>query len=242
MSLLSESRSRGRLPGALARITVTLAAAWLLCPSALSAQWTVYDPLNYAENVMHYVHQLEQIKYQLQALAKLQLAPWRDIRGPIGEIGTLMGQPGALGYAAPNVGTTFQSLFPVTRVVADWPREQIARAQSVVDVLQAAVLSTARQQDPVGAGQAALQRMKDLNGTVDGHEQALELQNTAAVFNAEELMLLRQAAMAQTNIQAVYYANQLNAEAQRDETARAALDQLSTPPPPATDISLRVVP
>jgi hypothetical protein len=112
----------------------------------------------------------------------------------------------------------------------------------VVDVLQAAVLSTARQQDPVGAGQAALQRMKDLNGTVDGHEQALELQNTAAVFNAEELMLLRQAAMAQTNIQAVYYANQLNAEAQRDETARAALDQLSTPPPPATDISLRVVP
>jgi P-type conjugative transfer protein TrbJ len=213
-----------------------------LCPSSLSAQWTVYDPLNYAENVLHYTHQLLQIKYQLQALTKLRLAPWRDITGPMGEIGSLMGQRGALGYAAPNVGATFQNLFPVTRLVTDWPREQMARAQSAVSVLQAALVSTARQQDPVDAGQAALQRMKALNGSVDGHEQALELQNTAAVFNAEELMLLRQAAMAQTNIQAVYYADRLNAEAQRDETARDALDQLSKQPPPVADISLRVAP
>jgi P-type conjugative transfer protein TrbJ len=218
-----------------------IAAASVATPTVLSAQWTVYDPVNYVENVLHYTHQLMQIRYQLQALAKLQLAPWRDVRNPLTEIGVIMGQPGALGYAAPAVGATFDGLFPVSRVVADWPREQLTRAQTAVNVLRAAVLSTARQQDPVAPGEDALERMKALNGSVQGHEQALELQNTAAVYSAEELMLLRQAAMAQTNIQAVYYANQLNAEAQRDATVRATLDQLATPPAASPDVSLRVV-
>ena len=109
------------------RVAAAIASAGALSPGLLSAQWTVYDPINYAENVLHYTHQLLQIKYQLQALAKLQLAPWRDVRGPLGEIESLMGQPAALGYAAPGVATTFDGLFPVSRVVADWPREQLAQ-------------------------------------------------------------------------------------------------------------------
>lgn len=84
--------------------------------------------------------------------------------------------------------------------------------------------------------------MKTLNSQVQGHEQALELQNTAAVYSAEELMLLRQAAMAQTNIQAVYYAHEVNAEAQRDAAVRATLEQLARPPVATPLVSLRVTP
>ena len=104
------------------------------------------------------------------------------------------------------------------------------------------MLSTAQQQNAVAPGENALEQMKALNGSVQGHEQALELQNSAAVYSAQELMLLRQAAMAQTNIQAVYYANQLNADAQRDATVRATLDELSILPAPTADVSLRVTP
>jgi type IV secretion system protein TrbJ len=231
-----------RLESTLARVAFAVAAAGALSPAHLSAQWTVYDPVNYAENVLHYTHQLLQIQYQLQALAKLRLAPWRDVRGSLGQMASLMGQPGALGYAAPGVATTFDNVFPVSRVIVDWPREQLARTQSAVGVLKAAVQSTSQQQDAVAPGEDALDQMKALNGVVQGHEQALELQNSAAVYSAQELMLLRQAAMAQTNIQAVYYANQLNAETQRDETVRATLDQLATPPAPTASVSLRVVP
>jgi len=213
------------------------------------AQWTVYDPANYVENALQYAHQLMQIKYQLQqiqyqlqALSKLTSAPWRDVRGQLADIASEMGNPRSLGYAAPSVTTTFQTLFPTSRPVRDWPAEQLARAQSSVDVLRAALAATAQQQSAVDPGAQAIERMKQLNGVVQGHEQALELQNTAAVYSAEELMLLRQAAMAQTNIQAVYYANEMNAEAQRDVTARAALDQLSAPPATPADISLRVSP
>jgi conjugal transfer/entry exclusion protein len=235
-----------RLKPKVTRVAVALAAASALSPAALSAQFAVYDPVNYAENVLHYTHQLMQIQYQLQALAKLQFAPWRDVSGPLGQIGLLMGQPAgqpaALGYAAPSVATTFDGLFPVSRVVTDWPREQLARAQTAVSLLKAAVLSTSQQQSAVAPGETALEQMKALNGSVQGHEQALELQNSAAVYSAQELMLLRQAAMAQTNIQAVYYANQLNADAQRDATARATLDGLAVLPAPVPDVSLRVAP
>lgn len=233
--------------GWIAVLTIGLSA--LLGPTRASAQWTVYDPANYAENVMHYTnqmtqirYQLQQLKYQLQALGKLPAAPWRSVEQSLSGIEGVMGTARSLGYASSGVGATFQGYFPVTRPVSDWPVEQRAQSQAAIDVFGAAVQATAQQQSTVAPGTAAVQRMKQLNGAVDGHEQALELQNTAAVYSAEELMLLRQAAMAQTNIQAVYYANQVNAEAQRDATVRATLGQLATPQTAASNLSLRVTP
>lgn len=221
----------------------------VIVSTPVSAQVTVYDPANYAENVLHYMsqltqvkNQLQQLKYQLQALSKLRSAPWRDVEQPLRVIDGVMGEARSLGYAASGVGATFQGYFPVTRRVADWPSEQRAQSQAEIDVFGAAVQATAQQQTTVAPGAATVRRMKQLNESVDGHEQALELQNTAAVYSAEELMLLRQAAMTQTNIQAVYYANQVNAIAQRDATVRATLGQLAATQGPPTNVSLRVTP
>ncbi len=214
-----------------------------------SAQIAVYDPANYAENVLHYVNQmtqiknqLDQVKYQLRALAKLPSAPWRNAGQALANIGGLMGAPHSLGYAASGVSTTFRSYYPVTKPVTDWPTEQRAQGHAAVNVFGAAIDATAQQQATVAAGRAAIQRMKQLNGAVNGHEQALELQNSAAVYSAEELMLLRQAVMTQTNIQAVYFAGRINEEVQRDEAARTALAQLATPQTASPDLSLRVTP
>lgn len=220
-----------------------------IAPRLALAQIAVYDPANYAENVLHYVNQLtqikyqiDQVKYQLQALTKLPSAPWRNVGQSLQTIGGVMGSAHSLGYAASGVGTTFHGYFPVTRPVTDWPAEQRSESQAAVNVFGAAVEATAEQQATVDPGRAAIQRMKQLNGTVNGHEQALELQNSAAVYSAEELMLLRQAVMAQTNIQAVYFASRVNEEAQRDEAARAALSLLATPQAAPPNVSLRVTP
>ena len=64
-------------------------------------------------------------------------------------------------------------------------------------------------------------------GTIQGHEAALELQNSVTVFTAEEVMLLRQALMAQTSMQAVYYADRVNSESQQAATIDARLNGLS---------------
>jgi len=213
------------------------------------AQFTVYDPANYAENVLHYLNQLTQIKdqldqirYQLQALAKLPTTAWRDVTAPIGAATQVMSAAQSLGYAARNAPQTFAQQFAPARIIQRWPAEEAAQAQSTVSVMQAAVAATADQAAAVSPGLSVIERMKALNGTVEGHEQALELQNTAAVYSAEELMLLRQATMTQTNIQAVYYANQLDAEAQRDASIRAGLAAMAVPGDPQPLESLAVGP
>lgn len=228
---------------------LAVAAAVLALPTSARGQWTVYDPANYAENVLQYSHQLMQIDnqvrqlaYQLQALRKLRIVPGRDVRPALAGIAGAMAGANSLGYASPGADHVFQNVFPVTRPVADWRAEQRARAVAAVGVLRAAMLATARQQASVAPGAQAIEQMKAMNRAVQGHEQALELQNTAAVYAAEELMLLRQAAMAQTNVQAVYFAHRLNDDAQRDETVRARLEQLAIPAVAPADVSLRVGP
>ena len=243
-----EAKSRHALRGSWG-IAMMMSLAAVPAPRQATAQIAVYDPANYAENVLHYVNQLtqikyqiDQVKYQLQALTKLPSAPWRNVGQSLQTSGGVMGSTHSLGYAAPGVGATFRGYYPVAQPVTDWPAEQRGGSQAAVSVFGAAVEATAQQQATVDPGRAAIQRMKQLNGTVDGHEQALELQNSAAVYSAEELMLLRQAAMAQTNIQAVYFASRINEEAQRDEAARAALSLLATPQTAPPNVSLRVTP
>jgi len=91
-------------------------------------------------------------------------------------------------------------------------------------------------------GRTGVSRMQERNAGLLGHLQAMELQNTALVYSAEELMLLRQQLMAQTNLQAAYYARELASRAQEDTTLRALVDVLATPVPTGTRVSLRVGP
>lgn len=226
----------------LARRAAVAGAFLMALTSSARAQWTVYDPVNYAENVLHYVHQLMQIQYQLQALAKLPTTAWRDVTSPLTTATEIMATARSLGYAARNVPTTFAQTFAPGRVIEQWPTEEASQAQSTVNVMQQAVSATADGQSTVSPGLAAIQHMKALNDASQGHEQALELGNTASIYGAEELMLLRQTAMTQTNIQAVYYANALAAEAQRDASIRAGLAALAVPSAPQPLESLSAAP
>ena len=62
------------------------------------------------------------------------------------------------------------------------------------------------------------------------------------MFSAEELLLLRQAIVAQTNAQSVYYGNELSARAQLDENARALYTGMAAAPPRRAVLSLRTSP
>jgi len=84
--------------------------------------------------------------------------------------------------------------------------------------------------------------MKRQLGSIRGHEEALELNGTIGMYTAEELTLLRQAISALTNVQAVYYADQVNGDAQETATIRARLATMSAPGPRYQPTSLRVTP
>jgi P-type conjugative transfer protein TrbJ len=234
------------------RVAVALVVA-VLIPTAASAQLLgsgiVFDPSNFARNVLHYTRRLEQmdlqrqqLQQQLNAMRKLSNPPWRDISRTVAQLTTLMSDGRALSYQIANLDQAFRQAFPVTRSFADWPAERRSQAERTVATM-ANVLSGARAQAQLfNDGLRRLDQMKSQVSTVQGHEAALELQSSATVFNGEELMMLRQALVSQTSMQAVYYADQVNKESQQASTIDDHLAGLSVPATRSRSISLRITP
>lgn len=209
----------------------------------------VFDPTNFARNVLHYTRRLEQIdmqrvqlEQQLTALKKLSNPPWRDISQTMGRLNAVMADGRAMAYQLANLDEQFRRTFPVDRAFQDWPAERKAQAARTVATMGAALANARAQAQVFGDGIGRLNQMKAQVGTIQGHEGALELQNAATVFGAEELVLLRQALMAQTSMQAVYYADRVNTEARQAATVDARLAALTAPARRSAPVSMRVKP
>jgi P-type conjugative transfer protein TrbJ len=252
--LLMPERSHERPMGASDSLIRGVALAALLLLAARSAQaqllgGVVFDPSNFARNVLHYARRLEQmdlqkqqLQQQLAAMRKLPSPPWRDITQTVAQLDALMADGRALAYQLANLNQQFKATFPVDRSFRDWPAERRAQALRTVATMETVLSSARAQAQSFTDGLGRVAQIKARVGTIDGHEAALELQNTATVFSAEELMLLRQALMAQTSMQAVYYADRVNTEAQQAATIDERLKAISAPARRTAPISLRVGP
>jgi P-type conjugative transfer protein TrbJ len=230
-------------------VLVLLSLAPLHRASAQLFGGVVFDPSNFARNVLHYARRLEQmelqktqLQQQLVAMQKLTSPPWRDISQTVAQLDALMADSRALAYQLGNLNQQFKATFPVDRSFKDWPAERRAQALRTVATMETVLSSARAQAGGFTDGLGRIAQIKARVGTIQGHEAALELQNTATVFGAEELMLLRQALMAQTSMQAVYYADRVNTDAQQAATIDERLTALSVPARRSSPIYLRVGP
>ncbi len=225
-------------------------AAFLLFPSAAHAQFglggVVYDPRNLAQNVLNYRKLVAQLTTQtrmyaaqVDALRKLTQLPVRDVRSTIATVDAAMRQGHALGYTLANADAVFRQTFPEVATAQFSPTVANNRVTRTVATLRSAIAAARSSAAVVPNGLARLQQMKQHLATAAGHEQALEVNGAAALYSAEELMLLRQQMAAQTNAQAVYFALDISERAQANANERAFLSWLATPPRPGRTISFR---
>ena len=240
-----------------ARLLVALlaAAGFVFTPCVAQAQFSlfgsgiVFDPSNFARNVLHYSRRIEQMNLQRQqlqqqiiAMRKLRNPNWRQINAALSQVDALMQQGQALAYSLRAIDAEFQRTFPGVKVFKDYPAEQRTQAIRTLATMRGALNAANRAAQEFPTSIARLEAMKRQFGTVQGHEEAIELTGTIGMYSAEELTMLRQAVSGLTNVQAVYYANQVNAEAQRQATFRARLTDMSAPGPRHALVSLRVSP
>ena len=245
-----------RLLGKARRLAVgALAVLGLaLTPGAARAQGLfgsgiVFDPGNFARNVLHYVRRLEQmdlqrqqLQGQLAALRKLQNPNWREIAGTLTQVDAALQQGQALAYSLRAIDGEFQQTFPGAQVFRNYPAEQQTQAVRTLATLRGALNAANQAAQDVPTSVARLDAIKRQLGSIQGHEEALELNGTIGMYSAEELTLLRQAVSGLTNVQAVYYADQVNAQAQEAATVHAQLAAMSAPGPQVAPVSLRVTP
>ena len=244
------------LPGKARRLVAGALAVlgFALTPGAARAQGLlgsgiVFDPGNFARNVLHYVRRLEQMNLQRQqlqgqlaALRKLQNPNWREITGTLTQVDAVLQQGQALGYSLRAIDAEFQRTFPGVQVFRNYPAEQQTQAIRTLATLRGALNAANRAAQDVPTSVARLTAIKRQLGSIQGHEEALELNGTIGMYSAEELTLLRQAVSGLTNVQAVYYADQVNAQAQEAATVHTQLAAMSAPGPQVAPVSLRVTP
>ena len=243
--------SKGRRVAIGAAVVLSIA----LAPTAARAQFglfgsgIVFDPSNFARNVLHYARRIEQMNLQRQqlqqqvaAMRKLRNPNWREIGATLTQIDGLMQQGEALAYGVRAIDAEFRRTFPGVQVFRDYPSEERTQAVRTLATMRGALNAAGRAVQDLPASVARLTAMKRQLGTIQGHEEALELSGTISMYSAEELTMLRQAIAALTNVQAVYYANQVNTQAQQDATFRARLSSMSAPGPRYAQVALRVIP
>jgi P-type conjugative transfer protein TrbJ len=222
-----------------------------LLPTRVSAQWTVIDPSNLAQNVRQVLRSAQQIDnqrlqitYQLQALMKLRNPNWREIAPLVQRLDVLMQQSEALGYSIQSLDQQFQRTFPGYRAETDnrrIPEEERLQARRTLGTMRAALNVLNQQSRQFRPGQERLAEIKASMADIEGTQEALELQTTIDAFLAEEVGLLRQAVTTQTNVQAVYNAYVVNREAYTRANYRAMMDRMSVAPAASrSNFSLRV--
>ncbi len=206
----------------------------------------VYDPRNFAQNVLLYRRAYEQLtaaKQQLQAqvtaLQKLASPNWRDLTTTIAQTDALMRQANTLGYGVASLPTDLQRLFTGRAIVGDATAQLTAQTDRTLATLRTVLTATSRAAQAAPTGLARLQAMKRQLTTVRGHQGALELGATVNAYAAEELTLLRQQLATQINAEAVYYTHQVNQRAQAQASERALWAWFAQPVARGRTISYR---
>jgi type IV secretion system protein TrbJ len=172
----------------------------LLGPSSARAQFAVVDATNYAENVLQYGRMLEQLRAvqsqianQVIALKKLANPRFRDVARSWATVNSAMADGRGVVYGQPSAVSSMQGAFPGEVANRQYVPERVAQVAKTLATAAAVLKAAQAQSSTFNGGRQQLDAMKSQVGTIQGHEEALELQNTVAVFGANEAMLTRQA-------------------------------------------------
>src|SRR2546426_5214646 len=179
-SFLSRGKARLVAAGAFVALGALVTPARVDAQLGLFGSGIVFDPGNFARNVLHYVRRLEQMNLQRQqfqeqlaALRKLQHPTWRDITGTLTQTDALLAQGEALGYSLRAIDAEFRRTFPGAQVFRNYRVDQQTQALRTLATLRGALNAANQAAQAVPASVARLDAIKRQLGSIQGHEEAL---------------------------------------------------------------------
>jgi len=210
--------------------------AFLVAPA--HAQFTVFDPTNYSQNVLTAARTLQQINNQIKMLQNqaqtlinqaknLSTVSFPEIQAitqTLQQIDQLMGQAQGLQFKVANLDQQFRSLFPTSFNQALTNNQHVTDARARLDTSMAAYKQTMTVQAQVVENIAADETA--LNGIVrrsQGSEGALQVQQTGnqlLALVAKQQFQLQMLMAAQFRADAIERANRT--QAQSDAQAATA--------------------
>jgi len=244
------------------RVRLLLAAApavaLVVATSPAHAQYEVYDPWTYQEQVITYgqavqqvangVSQLQQLQSQLQAAQSMLQGLGKDATsGTVSQVSAqaqqILQQASGIGFNSANAGQAFATQYPTTSTVAGFNATQLNSALTAWQTNNNAALQSAVQmQAQVASNQqataTAVQNAVAASNTAPGQTAAIQATNQLLAAVAAQLAQLQAILLTQSQAQAVLQGQQQQAGAVAQSvitTMESQVQTAITAPPGVTD-------
>jgi P-type conjugative transfer protein TrbJ len=224
--------------GALGLIAVAPVAA-IVTPTAASAQIAVFDPTNYAQNLLSATRALTQINNQIRSLqnqaamltnmsknlSRIDFPELQQLNQTLQQIDRLMGQAQGIDFRVDQVDAQFRKLFPQGLSQARTSAAGVADAKTRLDAAMAAFRQTMEiQAQVVGniqSDSAALSAIVAKSQGAEGALQAAQATNQLLALTAKQQSQIQSLLAAQYRADALEQARRLQAETEgRAATSR----------------------
>lgn len=220
------------------------ASALLLCSAPASAQRIVYDPTNYAQNLLSATRALEQIRNQIRQIEQaaamlatnpLQLSP--ELTASIAEARALFAEAQGIAFEARRLSEDLRTLYPET-----WDEFDLGAVSSQSDrwlaesrrSLEAAMAAEARAARSIGETGGRIERALQSSSDAEGQTGAIQAGNQLLGVQASQLLEIHTLLVAQGRALETERMERLAREARAREIQRRAFPaQSNAHPAPA---------
>jgi len=206
-----------------------------------SAQMSVFDPSNYAQNVLTAARTLTQINNQIQSLqneaqmlanmgrnlSRIDFPQLQQLQQRLGQIDRLMGQAQGIDFRVDQLDAQFRQLFPSNFDQLLRRDQRVAAARARLGAAMSAFRQTMGVQsqivDNVHEDTEALAQIVTRSQGAEGSLQAQQATNQLLALTAKQQLQIQSMMAAQFRAQAVAQADQAQVEQESRESVRRFL-------------------
>jgi P-type conjugative transfer protein TrbJ len=207
-------------------VTGALALASLAPSEPARAQWTVFDPANYSQNILTAARTLEQINNQIRMLqnqaqsltnqaknlSTIRFPELQALQQTMQQIDRLMGQAQGIQFKVASLDQQFRSLYPDSVAPSLTTSQQLQSARTRMDTARAAFEQTMTVQaqvvENIATDQAALAGIAARSQSAEGALQASQATNQLLALVAKQQFQIQTLMAAQYRAEAIARANQ----------------------------------
>jgi len=212
--------------------------AAMLTTSPASAQMSVFDPSNYAQNLLTAARTLQQVNQQIQSLqneaqmlinqgknlTRISFPQLEKLQQQLGQIDKLMGKAQGIDFSVDQLDAKFRQLFPDSFPQVLTRDQQIAAAKQRLDNEMAAFRHAMTVQSGIAENvhddAATLKSIVDKSQGAEGSLQAQQATNQLLALSAKQQFQIQ-------NLMASQFRSQSLEAARRDQITREARDRTS---------------
>ena len=182
----------------------------------------VYDPIHHATTVLNHAEQLAQTATQIAMLRDMiensiraGSPSWGELEAILDQMDAVLRSGQALTYALEGIDSQFAGAYPGYDPADDYASLYQGWSRQLLDTLRATLAAAGVNARDARATDEVLAELRRRNARAPGRMQALQIANSLASRELEELAKLRQLVASSISAQNVYFATQESREAAR---------------------------